>query len=126
MPLFKNVSVVQYYVVDWEKAKKFYSEVLEWPVAYVDDTIGWMEFGNENETRIAINRWEGPEPVPPRNGGATCILSVESAHATTKALRERGVKCDDAVDIPGVVSFGTFYDPEGNRIQFAASQPPPS
>jgi hypothetical protein len=31
------------------------------------------------------------------------------------------VKCGDIVDIPGVVKYGTFFDPEGNRFQFAGS-----
>ena len=34
-------------------------------------------------------------------------------------LRAKGVKCDNVVSIPDVVTFGTFYDPEGNRFQFA-------
>jgi|GEM_PF-5908694 len=27
----------------------------------------------------------------------------------------------DLLAIPGVVTYGTFYDPEGNRFQFASS-----
>jgi hypothetical protein len=39
------------------------------------------------------------------------------------ALRARSVRCDDAVVIPGRVAYGVFYDPDGNRVQFASSQP---
>ena len=36
-------------------------------------------------------------------------------------LRTRGVKCDDAETIPGMVSYANVYDPEGNRFQIAQS-----
>lgn len=124
MSLFKNLNVVYYYVTDWEQAKKFYAEVLEWPVAWAADEDGWLEYGCENEAHLAINRWDGPGPVPPRNGGATATLTVEDAHKATEALRAKGVKCDDVVVIPGVVTLGGFYDPEGNRIRFVSSAPP--
>lgn len=120
MSLFVNLNVVSVYVTDWEGAKKFYRETLEWPVAYSDDQVGWEEYGKDNEAHIAINRWDGPEAQPPK-GGATPVFSVEDAFKATQALRAKGVRCDDVVAIPGVVTYGTFYDPEGNRFQFASS-----
>ena len=124
MSHFKNVNVVHFYVTDWEQAKKFYGEVLEWPVAWASDEAGWVEYGRENETHIAINRWEGPEPVPSKNSSTTVVLTVGDAHEVTRAPRSRGVRCDDVVTIPGMVTYGAFYDPEGNRAQFASSQMP--
>jgi predicted enzyme related to lactoylglutathione lyase len=121
MSLFKNVNVVSYYVTDWEKAKKFYQETLKWPVVFISDEVGWVEFGNENETHISISRWNGPEPVPSKLGGATAVFAVDDAIETTKALRAKGIRCDDAITIPGMVCYGTFYDPEGNRLQFASN-----
>ncbi len=122
MSLFKDVNVVQYFVTDWEKAKKFYLDLLGWPVAFLDDTDGWMEFGKEGQTHLAINRWnpsEGPLPL----NGPIAVLSVEDANAAAAALKQRGVRCDEVHVIPGVVAVGTFYDAEGNRIQFVS--PPP-
>ena len=120
MLLFKNVSVVSYHVKDWDAARKFYKEILEWPVAYESEEMGWMEFGFDDETHLAISRWDAADPMPPYIGGATAVLAVDDAVAVTEKLRARGVRCDDAVTIPGMVCFGTFYDPEGNRIQFAS------
>jgi predicted enzyme related to lactoylglutathione lyase len=119
MSLFKDVNVVYVYVKDWEAAKQFYRQTLEWPVAYTDDNIGWEEYGVDGATHIAINVWDQPGD-PPRNG-ATCTLSVENCQQVTDTLRARGVRCDDVVVIPGVVTYGTFYDLEGNRFQFAGS-----
>lgn len=121
MSVFKNVNVVEYHVKDWERAKKFYAEVLEWPVCWADDTIGWYEYGRENETHIAISRLDEGDLLQSGPRDAIAVFSVDDAVKTTEFLRARGVKCDDAVNIPGVVCFGTFYDPEGNRLQFASS-----
>jgi predicted enzyme related to lactoylglutathione lyase len=119
MSTFKNVNVAYVYVQNWKAAQKFYRETLEWPVAYSDDHIGWEEYGVDGATHIAINVWDRSEPLP--LSGGTVVLSVDDAYKTTEMLRQRGVKCDDVVEIPGVVTYGTFYDPEGNRFQFASS-----
>jgi catechol 2,3-dioxygenase-like lactoylglutathione lyase family enzyme len=121
--VFNNLSVVYYYVTNWEMARAFYAEVLGWPVVYADDDVGWVEYGRERETHLAINRWDGPEPPPEKKGGATATFEVANPEAVTKALRAKGVRCDDVVRIPGVVTYGTFYDPEGNRFQSAESEP---
>ena len=126
MSLFKNVNVVSLDVVDWEKAKQFYRDLLGWPVAFSDDNAGWEEYGADGEAHVSITLWRDPKTLPPKRGGTTLVLSVEDAHAVTAALRARGIKCDDVMDIPGMVSYGAFYDPEGNMIQFASMVPPPA
>ena len=122
MSQFKQVDVVQYNVSDWERAKQFYADVLDWPLAYVDEAVGWCEWGQPDKTHLAINRWDSQWGPVPQNG-ALAVLSVADAHATTAALRAKGIKCDDIMSIPGVVDIGLFHDPEGNKIQFA-SRPP--
>jgi predicted enzyme related to lactoylglutathione lyase len=46
---------------------------------------------------------------------------VDDADKAVAELRKKGVKCDDVVTIPGMVSFANVYDPEGNRLQLAKS-----
>lgn len=121
MSMLKDISVVSVYVKDWEGSKKFYSEVLGWPVAYSSDEFGWVEYGDEGKTRFAINRWDDEKPMPAAIGRTIPVFTVEDCHKTTEWLRSRGVKCDDVVHIPEVVTYGTFYDPEGNRLQFASA-----
>jgi len=123
--LLKELQVVSYNVTDWKRAKKFYGETLGLPVAgFIGDEVGWIEFGEKDGTHLAINLWRGPEPVPPRNGGATVVFSVDDAYKAVKELRKRGVKCDEVEAIPNMVTFASFYDPEGNRLQVAG--PPPA
>ena len=119
MSPFKNVNVVQINVSDWQRAKQFYGDLLDWPQAYVDEQIGWCEWGQPNETHLAINRWNdqwGPLPTK----GQIAVLAVDDAHATTVALRAKGIACDDIMSIPGMVDIGAFHDPDGNTVQFAS------
>jgi predicted enzyme related to lactoylglutathione lyase len=101
MAILRDVVNVSYNVVNWEQAKEFYSMTLELPVFFGADEFGWFEYGAEDKTRLAISRWDGPDPVPPRNGGATVVFAVDDANAAVETLRSRGVKCDDPIAIPG-------------------------
>lgn len=122
--LFKKLDVISYTVSDWLRAKKFYSETLGLPVAaFINDDVGWMEFGEKDSTHLAIGLWRGPGVLPPREGGAIAVFGVDDAYKTVEELRRRGVKCDDVIAIPNMVTYATFYDPDGNRLQVAG--PPP-
>lgn len=70
MSLFKDVNVVQYHVTRWERTRQFYTDVLGWPVAFLSDQAGWMEFCEEGKTHLAVNRWEESTPMPAGQGGA--------------------------------------------------------
>ena len=121
MSSFTSVRLVYYQVSDWERAKKFYAGVLEWPVAWADDELGWMEFGRGDGVRLAISRRHEPTPSTMPGAAAVAVLNVENAYRVTDSLRAKGVRCDEVVSIPGDVTYGTFYDPDGNRIQFASN-----
>ncbi|MGB8646966.1 MAG: VOC family protein [Anaerolineae bacterium] len=122
--LFKGLDIVSYNVTDWQQAKKFYGETLGLPVAaFISDEVGWMEFGDKDKAHLAINHWRGPDPVPAGGGGGTAIFAVDDCVAVVAELRRRGVRCEDAVPIPDMVTWANFYDPEGNRLQLAG--PPP-
>jgi catechol-2,3-dioxygenase len=119
MSMFKNLNVVSIQVVDFEAAKKWYDDVLGWPVSFTSDEAGWHEYGRDNESHVSLNRWDPTWGPAPQNG-AIPVFTVDSATAAIEALRAKGVKCDDVVVIPGMVSYGTFYDPEGNKLQVAS------
>ncbi len=119
-----KLQVVSYIVTDWQRSKKFYAETLGLPVAaFITDEVGWMEFGDKDQTHLAIMLSPGGAPVKPGGGDGIAVFSVDDAYAAVAELRRRGVKCDDVVAIPEMVTFATFYDPDGNRLQVAG--PPP-
>ena len=119
MSLFMRVNVVSLEVTDWEAAKKWYREVLGWPVDFSSDEAGWEEYGVEGQAHVSISRSDHTT----QHGGTTLVLSVQDAHAVTAALKKKGVKCDEVTVIPNMVTYGTCYDPYGNRIQFVSMPP---
>ncbi len=106
---------------DWERARTFYRDTLDLPIAAEIQGVGWIEYGFPNETHLAISKWEGSEPMPPTIGGATAAFGCDAVRETIERLRDKGVRCDDVRGIPGMVILGTFYDPDGNRLQIAQS-----
>lgn len=124
MGLFKKPDYVSVNVADWARARKFYGETLGLPTgAFISDEVGWMQFGEEGGVQLAISLWRGPEPFPSGEGGATIIFGVEDAFKMVEELRKRGVRCEDVVSVPNMVTYANFYDPDGNRLQIAG--PPP-
>jgi predicted enzyme related to lactoylglutathione lyase len=117
MSLFKNINVVSIEVSDWEAGRKFYHEVLDWPVINSDESMGWEEYGLEDHAHVSVSHNPNAHAGI---GGTTLVLTVDNATAVTAALRAKGIKCDDVMVIPGVVAIGMFYDPFGNRIQFVS------
>jgi predicted enzyme related to lactoylglutathione lyase len=123
-PMFSKLDYVSYDVSDWQRSKKFYGETLGLPTAaYINDEVGWMEFGPEGGAHLAISLWRGPESFPKQEGGAVVIFSVPDAYEAVKELRARGVKCEDVIAIPEMVTYASFYDPDGNKLQVAGPAP---
>lgn len=121
MSLLNQFYGASYDVTDWDRAKKFYGETLGLPLLGAMDEGGWAEYGVQEQAHFAISRADGT--TVSRGGGAVVIFSVDDANAAVAELRRRGVKCDDPVPIPGMVTYANFYDPDGNRLQVAG--PPP-
>ncbi|MGD0005625.1 MAG: VOC family protein [Anaerolineaceae bacterium] len=122
--LLKMLQIVSYPVSNWQASKKFYGETLGLPVAFfMGDEAGWMEFGDKKAAHLAIMPWPGPGPLPPHNGGAIAVFKVSDAFAAVKELRKRGVKCDDAIPVPGMITYANFYDPDGYQLQIAGPAP---
>ena len=111
---FEKMDVVWFWVVDWEKAKKFYHEVLGLPISHSEEGV-WCEFGEEGQTKLAIHKWR-KDTSPPREGGGIPAFLVSDVKTAFDELKISGVKCDEIRDETQII-IGTFYDTEGNRIQ---------
>jgi len=122
--LLKSLVDVSYIVTDWQRSKKFYSETLGLPVAaFISDEIGWMEFGEKDQTHLAIMLSRSPSGQPKGGIGGIAVFSVEDVYAAVKELRNRGVHCDDVIAVPMMVTYANFYDPDGNLLQIAGPAP---
>jgi predicted enzyme related to lactoylglutathione lyase len=122
MPLFTGINVVSIAVPDLDAARDFYANVLGFGAPEYDlPDAGWIEFrtgapgGN-----LAVT---AAEPGWQPSTGTTVVLNTADCFAACAELRARGVRCDDPVVFPGYVTFCSFYDPFGNRLQMCSPAP---
>ena len=116
MSLFKGINVVSISVTDLNRAREFYRDTLELGEPLYDlPEMGWIEFntGAESGSLSVTLAHEGWQP----STGTTIVLNTDDCYQTCEILRQRGVRCDDPVDVPGFVIYCNVYDPFGNRLQ---------
>jgi predicted enzyme related to lactoylglutathione lyase len=120
--LFRGINVVSITVPDFVAAKRFYGETLGLgPPTYDLPDMGWIEFNTgANGGALSLTPAED-EFIPSTN--VTVVLNVESCAEAVATLRERGVRCDDPVGVPGMVTYANIYDPWGNRLQVCSAPP---
>jgi predicted enzyme related to lactoylglutathione lyase len=121
-PLFKGINVASISVTDLDLARSFYRDTLGLGDPLYDlPEAGWIEFstGRESGNLSVVPATPDWEP----STDTTVVLDVEDCHAAVVELRARGVRCDDAQEFPGFVTFASFYDPFGNRLQMCSPAP---
>lgn len=120
--MFEGINVVSISVTDRDRARQFYGETLGLgdPIYDLPDA-GWIEFSTGSSGGNLSVTLAGPDWAP--GFGTTVVLNVSDCHAAYVRLRERGVQCDDPQTFPGYVTFTSFYDPFGNRLQMCSPAP---
>jgi predicted enzyme related to lactoylglutathione lyase len=120
--LFQGINVVSISVPDLEQGRQFYRDVLGLgdPVYDLPDA-GWIEFQTGTASGNLSITQAPPDWKP--NPTTTLVLNVEDCQHACAQLRVRGVRCDDPVVFPGFVTFCSFYDPFGNRLQMCSPAP---
>lgn len=122
MALFQGINVVSITVPDLDQAREFYRDILGLGAPIYDlPEAGWIEFGTGSTAgNLALTRAE-PDWRP--SLGTTVVLDTSDCYRTAAELRARGVRCDDPVVFPGYVTYCSFYDPFGNRLQMCSPAP---
>jgi len=120
--IFRGINVVSISVPDIDRARDFYRDALGLGEPIYDlPEAGWIEFSTGSGGNLAVTRAApGWEP----SIGTTIVLNVEDCHSAVAELRRRGISCDDPTVFPGFVTFASFFDPFGNRLQMCSSAPP--
>lgn len=119
--LFAGINVVSIEVPDLAAAREFYGTTLGLGEPLYDlPEAGWIEFGTGGPGNLAVTPAESGERA---QAATTVVLNIADCRAAWRTLRERGVRCDDPVDFPGFVTFCSFYDPFGNRLQMCSPLP---
>ncbi len=119
MPYKKGSVYFQYQVKDFDRAKKFYSDVMGFEITWDGGAeVGWAEFALPAEgARLGINLIREGEL---RQGSGTLTMDVEDLDACKIYLERNGIETSDIEDIPDMVSYFNMKDPEGNSIQVVA------
>jgi catechol 2,3-dioxygenase-like lactoylglutathione lyase family enzyme len=111
----KGIKGVAIPVVDEERAKHFYGEVLGLPVADGEREPGGYRIGNS--FLILKSDWHAAPSAEP---SPRITIEISGAQAAERALLERGVTMPDPVSREGQAFFGSFLDSEGNKIWFCS------
>lgn len=119
MTLFHGINVVSLSVPDLGAARDFYGNVLGLGAPLYDmPEIGWVEFGSGGGGgNIAVTTNEPAQPLSTRT---TIVLNTRDCFESCAELRRRGVRCEEPIVVPGVITYCTFYDPFGNRLQMCS------
>lgn len=116
MPLFESINVVSVEVPDLAEARRFYGEVLEFGEPSYDlPDAGWIEWPLRGKAANLSVTAAAPGWQPHHN--VTVVFDVEDCHVMRERLLAKGVRCDEVITIPGVVTYCSFYDPFGSRLQ---------
>jgi predicted enzyme related to lactoylglutathione lyase len=122
MSLFKGINVVSVCVPDLQGARDFYCNTLQLGEPIYDlPEAGWIEFRTGSVAgNIAITKAQD-DWTP--STSTTIVFNVADCDLAREELRRRGVQCDEPVVFPGFVTFCSFYDPFGNRLQMCSPAP---
>lgn len=120
--VFKGINVVSISVTNLDAARQFYRDTLGLGEPLYDlPDAGWIEFSTGREGGNLSVTLAAPGWTP--STGTTLVLDVEDCHAAVAELRDHGVACEEPQVFPGFVTFASFYDPFGNRLQMCSPAP---
>ena len=117
MSWYKQFDLVWVPVVDYDRAKAFYQNDLEFELVFEDLESKWAEFQVSPGAKIAIHHMK----VTNANPIGALVLEVVNLEKSELWLKAKGIKLINKEEIPGLTKLASFSDPDGNVIQL--SQP---
>lgn len=117
MSWYKQFDLVWVPVVDYDRAKAFYQNDLEFELVLEDVDTKWAEFQVSPGAKFAIHHMK----VTNANPIGALVLDVENLKQSELWLKTKGIKLTDKEEIPGLVKLASFTDPDGNVIQLSQS-----
>jgi catechol 2,3-dioxygenase-like lactoylglutathione lyase family enzyme len=104
-------------VSDLDRSIAWFRDMLGFEVVFRAEQAGWAEVASPT-SGVTIGLGQN-EQVDGR-GGTTPVFGVEDIAAARAELERKGVRFDgDTIEIPGMVTLATFFDPDGNTYMFA-------
>ncbi|MCF7823073.1 MAG: VOC family protein [Candidatus Marinimicrobia bacterium] len=115
MSWYKQFDLVWIPVVDYDKAKSFYQDVLGLELVLEDLNSKWAEFQVSPGAKIAVHAVKATNANPI----GAIVLEVENLGKSELWLAGKGIKLFDKEEIPGLAKLASFTDPDGNVIQLS-------
>lgn len=105
-------------VSDFEKAVKYYTEVLGLKLLEQSPEYGWAELGApDGGSRLGICQ-ENDEDGMKAGQNAVMTFTVDNLEKSKAALAKKGMKfVGNVIEVPNVVKMQTCSDPDGNMFQ---------
>jgi len=118
VPYKKDSVYFQYDVKDFDRAKKFYEEIMGFKKAWDGGAeVGWCEFELPvTGARLGLNLQKDEV----KKGSGALTMNVDDIAKTHEYFASKGLSPTDIVDIPDMVSYFNIEDTEGNPIQIVA------
>ncbi len=119
VPYKKDSIYFQYSVKDFDRAKKFFEEVMGFEKAWDGGTeVGWCEFKLPVEgARLGLSLLQEGEV---KKGSGSLTMNVDDIAKTREYFDSKGLSPTEITDIPDMVSYFNIEDTEGNPIQVVA------
>ena len=117
---YKESVLITMPVKDIVRAKNFYTDVLGLELGFDGgEEHGWTEIKTPLKgTSVGLTLMPDEVFAPLTTGGL--VLTVKDLETSKKYLSDKGVKVQEIVDVPKMVSYFAFEDSEGNRGQMVA------
>ena len=119
MPYRKGSVYFHFQVKDFDRAKKFYTDIMGFELKWDGGTqVGWAEFELPAPgARLGINLIREGESAF-RMGSGTLSMEVEELDSCKSYLEKKGIETSEIIDVPNMISYFNVKDTEGNPIQF--------
>jgi catechol 2,3-dioxygenase-like lactoylglutathione lyase family enzyme len=108
------VATVWYRVLDLDRARTFYRDVLGFEEVFVDFDDGWSRL-RHGEMEIALAEGD------PAEFGGVAHVDVPDVKEEAERLRGLGVDVGVVFELHGQMRLVDVFDPDGNRLQLAQS-----
>jgi predicted enzyme related to lactoylglutathione lyase len=108
---------------DRDRMIAFYTSVFGWETQTLGDDMGGYTVVTTTETVDRMPQVPGEinggfymKTDDPASDSPSIVISVADIAASSEAIRRAGGQVSEPDQIPGVGSFASFHDPEGNRV----------
>ncbi len=114
----KEMGLVWIVVKGFNKALKYYTEVVGLQLKEVNEEWGWAELvGSDGGMRLGIGKCDAQSPIQP-GMNAVATFTIDNIEESRIKMLSQGAEClGEIQEVPGHVKMQTVRDQDGNIFQ---------